>query len=94
MHGEVVVIVLVLVVGCAAFLFGVLYLVSQLFVGIGRGLMSLIRPRSSNQAAGPVRGMAGRMCPNPRCRKTEYRKARYCSQCGARLTDRNGSTES
>jgi hypothetical protein len=87
-HGDVVVIVLLLVCGCAAFLFGAIYLVCQLFIGLGRGLMSVVTPGkqrgASTVAARPGRALA---CPNSHCRKIERRPAQYCSQCGTSLSD-------
>jgi hypothetical protein len=58
----------------------------QFFAWIGRGLLGLIRP---HRPATPVRqprvGSRPRVCANERCRKVEYRAARYCSQCGTPL---------
>lgn len=88
MHGDVVVIVLLLVCGCAAFLFGVIYLACQLFLGIGRGLMSMVSPGRAHRArTGGGRAGPGLACPNPHCRKAERRPARYCSQCGTSLSE-------
>jgi len=88
MHGEAVIIVLLLVCGIAAFLFGVIYLVGQLLVGIGRGLMALVMPgRCQARRAGAGRRGFGLICPNPRCQKVERRPAHYCSQCGTSLSD-------
>lgn len=86
MHGDALLIVLLLVFGCAAFLFGVIYLFCQFFAWMGRGLLGMFRP---HRPAAPVErrkiGSRPRVCPNERCRKVEYRAARYCSQCGTPL---------
>jgi hypothetical protein len=89
MHADVVVLILVLVLGCAAFIFGILYVIGRLIGGIGRGVISIFRssrPGASAQRFNPCRKM--RVCPRPECRKIENRDALYCSQCGARLTRR------
>jgi hypothetical protein len=86
MHGDAVLIVLLLVFGCVAFLFGVVYLLCQSFAWVGRGLLGIFRPCRRADEAGPrMPGLRSRVCPNERCRKVEYRKARFCSQCGTRL---------
>jgi len=88
MHGDLLLVVLILVFGCAAFLFGLVYVVWCVVGTVGRGMWSLVRPR--RHVGNPVcRGgrTFGRAvyCPRPNCRKAEYRNARFCSQCGATL---------
>lgn len=94
MHGEVILIVFLLVFGCAALIFGVIYVVGQMLSGIGRILLRLVRPVSSLTKTGPATASpqaatvipAGPVaCPNPRCRKIEIRTASYCSQCGFKM---------
>jgi hypothetical protein len=83
MHGDALLIILLLVFGCAAFFFGVIYCICQLFAWVSRGVWGVLRHRcSSGPAAWPAAGSRRRVCSNERCRKLEYRKARYCSQCG------------
>lgn len=86
MHGDVLVIVLLLVVGCAAFFFGVIYVVCQLFVWLGRSVWAVFRPHHGGNGRAHSHPMTRpRVCPNERCRKVEYRMARYCGQCGTPL---------
>ncbi len=83
MQGDALLIILLLVFGCAAFFFGVIYCICQLFAWVSRGVWGVFRPRcSSDSAARPAAGSRRRVCPNKRCRKLEYRQARYCSPCG------------
>ena len=85
MHGDLLLVALILVFGVAAFLFGLVYVVWCIVGGIGRGMWSLLRPWR------PVRTERactfGRIvyCPRLNCRKVERRNARFCSQCGAQL---------
>lgn len=86
MQGDFLIVLLLLVVGCAAFLFGVIYVFCQFFARIGRGLMGIIAPGRSGGADGQARRCSRPLvCPNKRCSKIEYRAATFCSQCGARL---------
>lgn len=86
MHGDALVIVLLLVFGCAAFLFGVIYLLLKLLAALGRGVAGVFRRPSSGNGLGEARVCSRvRVCPRERCRKVEYRDARYCSQCGTPL---------
>lgn len=86
MHGDLLLVVLILVFGCAAFLFGLVYVVYWVLGAAGRGLWSLVRPSQRGGAAMRI-GWRSRpvFCPRPNCRKVEYRNASYCSQCGAPL---------
>lgn len=72
MYGEA---LLVMLVGCVAFVFGVICLILRLFAWLGRGLWRL-----SDSTEKP------RVCPTDKCGKMEYRSARYCSRCGKPLT--------
>ncbi len=85
MHGDVLLIVLVLVFGCAAFFFGILYALGRAVAWVGRGVWGVCRPGSP--PVGP-RGLGVRFCPRTECRRVERRRdARYCSQCGQRLPE-------
>ena len=86
MPGDPVVVVFILIVGCAAFLFGVLYLFGRVLGAIGRSFASIFRGRSATAPAGEPRGKRGLICSREQCRKIEYRNGRFCSQCGATLT--------
>ena len=89
MHADVVVLILILVLGCAAFLFAVLYVIGRFVGGIWQGLVSIFRPtRRGVSGRSPYTSRAPRICSRLECRKIEYRDALYCSQCGARLTRR------
>ncbi len=87
MHGgDVLLVVLLLVFGCAAFFFGVICVFCHLFAWMGRGVAGIFRPHGSvGASARPGLGSRRRKCPNERCRRIEYRDAHYCSQCGTPL---------
>jgi len=80
-HVEVVVVLAILVFGCAAFLLGMIYLVCQAFGLVWRGVVGLVQPARK----GRPRGRTVWICPSERCRRVEHRDARFCSQCGTRL---------
>jgi hypothetical protein len=83
MHGDLLLVALVLVLGCAGFFIGVIYLACSFFAFIGRSLLGLGRHGGAAACGcGPRLGRM-RVCPRERCRKVERRAARYCSQCGA-----------
>lgn len=87
MQGDFLIVLLLVVVGCAALLFGVIYMFCQFFARIGRGLVGIIAPGRSAGSDGQVRRCSRpQVCQNKRCRKIEYRAARFCSQCGTRLS--------
>ncbi len=85
MQVDAVVILLVLVLGCAAFFFGLFYLALRALAWMGRGMWGTVRPTGKR---GTAAGSASRprVCPRDRCRRLEYRaEARYCGQCGEPL---------
>jgi hypothetical protein len=83
---------LILVLGWAAFLFATLLVLGRIVGGIGRGLTSLLKPgRCGGSGRRLYSGRVGKVCPNPHCRKLEYREAVYCSQCGTRFNETSGS---
>ena len=91
MHADAVAVLLILVFGCAAFLFGVLYVIWQGIGAAWRGLTGLGRARGAACGPGvPTAEPGGLVCPRPECRRIERREARFCSQCGARLTETPG----
>ena len=82
MASNALVFILLMVLGCAGFLFGVIYLVFHALGWFGRGVAGLVRQESDQPANGPQRIVAG--CEA--CGRTEERPgAHYCSQCGAGL---------
>ena len=85
MHAEALVIVLVLIFGCAAFFFGVICLIWRAMAWVGRGVLSIVRPSSGGGGRAPARmAPTVRICPQEHCRRVDYRgEARYCSQCGS-----------
>jgi len=86
MQVDLLVIGLILVFGCAAFLFGILYAIFQLLAGIGGAIWSALFPgRTKRVGRERAAGRRRRICPRPRCRRVEYRDANFCSQCGQRL---------
>ena len=86
MHGDLLLVALILVFGCAAFLFGLMYVIWCVVGAVGRGMWGLVRPWRRIGTEERVRTL-GRpvFCPRLNCRKVEYRSARFCSQCGAPL---------
>jgi len=88
MHGEILLVVLILTIGCAAFFFSMVYVLGRVIAFLVRGFVGLFRPRF---AAGRRRFAPGggpvRVCPREQCRKIEGRPARFCGQCGARLSE-------
>ncbi len=92
MHGDFLLLVLLMVFGCAAFFFGVIYLFCRLFGWVGRGMLSAVRPGAPENRAGTTQE---RVCLRSGCRRVEYRpEARYCSQCGAPFTQSPAGHES
>ena len=86
MQVDIVVLGLVVLLGCAALLFGVLYALGRVLGTAGRSILSVFGVRPTRTAEGRTVDLGGgRVCPRSECRKVEYRNARYCSQCGADL---------
>ena len=79
-------ILLILVFGCAAFFLGLLYLIGRVFTTAGRGFRRLVggRARGANGAQHYC-GTRPLACPRASCRNVEHRPATFCSRCGARL---------
>ena len=83
MTGDALVIILILVLGIAALLFGLLYVIARAFGEVGKGFFAVLRgPRDGRGQRPRVR-----VCSREQCGKTEVREGRYCSQCGAPLID-------
>ena len=83
---------LILVLGWAAFLFATLLVLGRVVGGIGRVLTSLFKPGHRGGSGRRLySGRVGKVCPNPQCRKLEFRDAVYCSQCGTRFGETSGS---
>ncbi len=90
MHGELPILVLVLIFGCAAFFFGVVYLIGRAIAWVAKSLASLVGwtcdPSTAPSRLERVGKSRRRACPRPGCRRVEYRHgARFCSQCGSPL---------
>ncbi len=86
MHGEILLVVLILTLGCAAFFFCVVYVFCRFLAWMGRGALGLFtRPRRKAVRVRVVENGPYRICPREQCRKVERRPARFCSRCGARL---------
>lgn len=80
--------ILVLFVGILSFFAAVVYVFFRMVGWVGRGFLRMFGWESGPASdGGGVRGGAPRVCPRPQCRQVEYRRARYCGQCGARLTN-------
>lgn len=98
MHGDILIILVLLVLGVAAFFFGVIYAVFRALASVRRGIVRVLWPRSVRRsprvsappAVRPVRSQGRRtfrVCPREQCRHVEHRPARFCSQCGAELPE-------
>ena len=86
MHADLLLFLLVMVLGCAAFVFGILYLLCRVIGIVGRSLFGAVRPRPADRSrADQVRGANAMVCPRADCRNVEYRDARFCSHCGTRF---------
>ncbi len=89
------VLLLIFVVGTAAFLTGLIYFTIRVMGGF---LHLFSRLFGASPKVPHKRHVASRrqpevlVCDQPQCRKVESRAARYCSQCGARL-DRSSVSE-
>ena len=84
MHVEVV--LLLMILGWAAFLFGILYFFCYVIGVVGRGVFGAFKRRPVNgRRTGPVEGARMLVCPRADCRTVEVRDARFCSRCGTPL---------
>ncbi len=84
MPGEPFIFIAVLLLGLAAFFFSAIYVVVRV---VGAVFSSLGRLLGGSGVRRPIDREApvGIACPREGCRNVEYRHARFCSQCGARL---------
>lgn len=94
MH-EGLVLVVLLALGFGAFIFSIVYFVVRVLGGLFRGVGRLFR---GSTTAGPrvdipAHGVS-RVCPRPQCRRVERRAARFCGQCGARMSGHDGNWRS
>ena len=80
-------ILFILVFGCAAFFLGLFYLVGQVLGFFGRGICRLLRGGSPQGPSSSLSPGSALVCPRASCGHLERRVARYCSQCGTRLGD-------
>lgn len=88
MHGEILLVVFILTLGCGAFCFCVIYLACRFLAFLGRGIAGMFGHRPAAQRLPAALGRTQlRVCPQEQCRKVEQRPALFCSQCGARLSD-------
>ena len=86
MHAEILLVLLVMVLGCAACVLGVLYALGRVIAFGGRTLFRAVAPgRARRQRAGAPQRSAGPTCPRPECRHTDPRDGRFCAMCGAPL---------
>lgn len=87
MHGDALLLIFAMVFGCAAFLFGIIYLICRMLGWVGRGFAGIFRPGTAVAKRGEASGgQSGRICQREECRNVESRlDARYCSRCGAPL---------
>ena len=87
MHGDLLLVALVLVLGCAAFFVGVIYLACSFLAFVGRSVLGLAKPRGAASGRTAHRRSRWTICPRDGCGKVECRAARYCGQCGMRLSN-------
>ena len=85
MPGDPVVVVFILIIGCAAFLFGVLYVFGRVIGAVGHSVASIMKGRPGKAPPSRPPGGETLICSREQCRKIEYRNGRFCSQCGAPL---------
>lgn len=93
MNVDLPIVLLLLVVGCAAFLFGIFYAFCRIIGAFFDGVVSFLRPKRLRvpDSVFMMRDDQSH-CPRSKCGKLERRDGLYCSQCGARLTrTRHGS---
>lgn len=84
MHGEVIAFLLLLAIGCAAFLYGVVWLVARCVGVVGGAFLSVLGLGPRHRTSASAREV--RVCTNYRCRRIETRTGRYCASCGAPLS--------
>lgn len=82
--GDLLLVGVVLVLGCAAFFVGVIYLFCSFLTVLGRGMMAFVFPNRRTGSQPVLPGRSG-VCPNPKCRAVDRRRARYCGRCGTRM---------
>jgi|GEM_PF-2183128 len=80
---EPIVVVLLLICGCAAFALWVMYCAFWVVGKAGGGVARMLG-LGPKRLADAGTGVA-LVCSNDRCQKMERRKGRYCSQCGSPL---------
>ena len=85
MHGDLLVLGMILLFGCIAFIFGVIYLTTSFFSFVWRTTLGSLFPRSAGRVMLRDAFDGRRVCPRANCRKVEHRAAKFCSQCGARM---------
>lgn len=81
--------VIIAVVLCALVFFVVLRLLTSLLGSLGAAVSRLFQgPRAATVEPGTAARTGMRptkVCSNARCRKANFRTARFCAQCGARM---------
>lgn len=85
MHGDLLVVGMVLLFGCVAFVFGVIYLTTSVFSFFWRSTIGAFFPKASRRGFMQDAFGGRQVCPRPNCRKVEHRGGAFCSQCGARM---------
>jgi len=87
MNVEIVAFLLLAVLGVAGVLLGAAYFVFNIVRGVFGSANRLTRPHHTVKP--PRRGahQAMLVCPQAACRHVEHRKALFCSQCGANLSE-------
>ncbi|MBI3832784.1 MAG: hypothetical protein HY287_00455 [Planctomycetes bacterium] len=86
LQGDLAILGLILFVGCVAFIFGAIYLMTNVFASVFRGVSSALFPNQVPQRTiFGCCGRSGKTCRRPGCGKIERRPAKFCSQCGGKL---------
>lgn len=90
MHADIALVLLVIVFGCAAFLFGLVYIVGGIVMTVGRGIFGMFRPHRLRSGCGVrVSGFSDATASTcPKCHHIDARGGRYCSRCGTRADAR------
>ena len=87
MHGDLLIVVGILILGCAAFLFGVVYAVCSAIKMVARGMFFALFPRQRHSTGRQGLRRGALICPQPNCRRIEHRPAKFCARCGTALTE-------
>ena len=90
MNSGLVIVGIAMLIGLGAVVYMALYLIwavlSSALRAVGQAFGLKDRPTRGTSAEFATSGRGALVCPNADCRRVEHRDARYCPQCGARLS--------